>query len=82
MKKYHQRNTNPIVRAERGAVGADPIAIADKLDRVFFKIMFRLWFLLPNHIEMTLQDKCLFWFIFRTGWDIDDQIPGRVGSGL
>ena len=56
-ERHHRRDRHPVVRAERRAVGGQPLAVADKGNPAIGGIVREAGVALADHVEMPLEHE-------------------------
>ena len=81
-ERHHRRDRDAVVRAERGALRAQPAVVADDLDPPGARIVRAVRIALADDVEVTLEDHRRRVLAARRGGDVDDEVAGRVAARL
>ena len=79
---HRQGDAHAVVGTQRGALGLDPFAVHDGLDRVLEEVVHGIRRLLGHHVHVALEDDALAVLVARGGGHAHDDVAGLVGESL
>ena len=81
-EREHRRDRDAVVGAERRALGAQPVTVADDVDPPRARVVRAVRIALADDVEVALEGHGRRGLAARRGGHVDDEVAGAVAPGL